>query len=60
MTKPSAVTPLISVLINDRCIGYLIRRGRDGFEAFDSDDRSLGMFADEREAIAAVMRSSAP
>jgi hypothetical protein len=58
MTKALPITPLTSVLINNRCVGYLISRGRDGLEAFDADDRSLGKFEQERDAVAAVMQQA--
>jgi hypothetical protein len=33
------------------CLG----RGKAGFEAFDADNRSLGIFPSQREAAAAIM-----
>jgi hypothetical protein len=37
-----------------RCIGHIIARGRDGFEAFDHDERSLGVFPSTKFAANAV------
>jgi hypothetical protein len=37
----------------------LERRGRNGFEAFDSDDRSLGTFTSMREAADAICAKGA-
>jgi hypothetical protein len=39
-----------------RCIGFVCSRGKLGFEAFDSEERSLGIYATQREAAAAIMR----
>jgi hypothetical protein len=47
----SALVPIIS---GKRCIGFLPRRGREGVEAFDADERSLGCFPDPITAAAAV------
>jgi hypothetical protein len=49
----SPVTPITSIMVGSRCIGFVFRRGAAGVEAFD-EQRSLGMFADQGEAIAAV------
>jgi hypothetical protein len=57
--QPPPITSLISVMIDNKCIGYLIKRGKTGFEAFNSDDKSLGMFAEEHDAVAAVMKGRA-
>lgn len=58
MSAPPPTTPLITITIADRCVGYLIRRGKSGFEAFGPDDKSRGIFTSETEAVGAVMRSS--
>jgi hypothetical protein len=36
------------------CIGHILHRGKRGIEAFDGDDRSIGIFANQHEAIAGV------
>jgi hypothetical protein len=41
-----------------RCIGFVCSRGKLGFEAFDSEERSLGVYGTQREAAAAIMRGS--
>jgi hypothetical protein len=56
MSSAPPLTSLSYVLTNDRCVGYLIKRGKTGFEAFDADDRSLGTFAAEDDAVAAVRK----
>jgi hypothetical protein len=37
-------------------IGHLLSRGPQGFEAYDTADKSLGIFPTQKEAIAALMR----
>lgn len=36
------------------CIGFTVSRGKAGVEAFDIDNRSLGIFPDQKSAAAAV------
>jgi hypothetical protein len=50
MTAASPITP---VMAGSRCIGFTMRRGVAGVEAFD-EQRSLGLFPDPGAAIAAV------
>jgi hypothetical protein len=57
MTARSATTP-ISVYDGRACLGFILARGRAGFEAFDSEERSLGVAGTQREAAAAIMRGS--
>jgi hypothetical protein len=47
-------SPLLAVYDGQRCIGHIISRGKCGHEAFDVDDRSLGMFPDQASAVAAI------
>jgi hypothetical protein len=51
-TKAPPITPLVSILINNKCIGYLIRRGRTGFEAFDAGDKSLQLLSPSKQETA--------
>jgi hypothetical protein len=53
-------TPLLAVYNGRTCCGFLLKRGRDGVEAFDSDERSLGIFPDEHQAAAALEAEAAP
>jgi hypothetical protein len=36
------------------CIGFLLSRGKTGYEAYDIADKSLGVFASTKAAAAAV------
>jgi hypothetical protein len=51
-------SPLLSAYDGQRCIGFVCSRGKLGFEAFDSEERSLGVYGTQREAAAATMRGS--
>jgi hypothetical protein len=58
MTARSATTPTVSFYDGRACLGFILARGRAGFEAFDSEERSLGVYGTQREAAAAIMRGS--
>jgi hypothetical protein len=47
-------TPLISVMHNGQCLGFLLRRGPQGVEVFTRETQSLGCFPTEYEAISAL------
>jgi hypothetical protein len=36
------------------CLGHILPRGKAGVEAFDADDKSLGIFPDQKAAADAV------
>lgn len=45
MASQLADLPGLSVLYNGReTLGFLLKRGREGVEAFTSDERTLGLF----------------
>jgi hypothetical protein len=48
----------VAVYSGQRCAGHLISRGKAGVEAFDREDRSLGVFADVISAANAVTAAS--
>jgi hypothetical protein len=51
---------MLCVFEGRRCSGFILSRGRDGFEAFDVNDRSLGVFTLVKAAAAAVSAEAAP
>jgi hypothetical protein len=51
--KPTT-SPLLSVYSGRTCIGFILARGKLGFEAFNADQRSLGIYPTQREAAAAL------
>jgi len=51
----SKSTPLIPIMRGNCCLGFLLRRGPKGIEAYAGDERSLGIFTNEDDAVAAVL-----
>jgi hypothetical protein len=51
------VSAMISVISNRGCVGFVIRRCHE-FEGFDRDQKTLGLFGGEHDAIDAVLRHS--
>jgi hypothetical protein len=45
---------------NAACLGFILERGRAGYEALDNEERSLGIYETRREAAIAVMRRGLP
>jgi hypothetical protein len=45
---------LLAVYAGTECAGFLLPRGKSGVEAFDADNRSLGIFADQKSAADAI------
>ena len=54
----TTTAPMSYVYDGRECRGFVLARGRLGFEAFDSEERSLGVYGTQREAAAAIMRGS--
>jgi hypothetical protein len=59
MTAPPkpAATAMISVYAGQRCIGFVIARGKDGHEAFTAAELSLGVYRTMKLAANAVSRA---
>jgi hypothetical protein len=47
-------TPMLSVYDGRACIGFILTRGRLGFEAYNADLNSLGFFQTQRAAANAI------
>jgi hypothetical protein len=45
---------LQAVYSRQRCIGFLLSRGKLGFEAFGANEKSLGIFPNEKAAADAI------
>jgi hypothetical protein len=56
----STITPMLSVYDGRTCIGFVLARGRRGFESFDAAENSLGMFPTRDEAINKCIKQKAP
>jgi hypothetical protein len=54
MTARPIITPMISVYDGRSCVGFILSRGRAGYEVFNRDERSLGIYPTQREAAAAL------
>ena len=49
------VTDMLTVTDGKRCLGFILPRGKTGFEAFNDADRSLGLFPTSQDAADAVL-----
>ena len=38
-----------------QCLGHVLARGKTGYEAFDPNDKSLGIFDTQRQAANALL-----
>jgi hypothetical protein len=47
-------SPLAYVYGGRTCLGHVLNRGRQGYEAFDANDRSVGLFKTQAEAAEAL------
>jgi hypothetical protein len=55
--SPEKYPAWVSVIAeNTICIGHILSRWR-GFEAYDADDKSLGIFASQSDAAKAIEAS---
>ena len=51
--------PMSYVIDNDAVVGPIRRRGPKGFEAFDREEASLGIFPTQAGAASAILDSAA-
>jgi hypothetical protein len=58
MSSAARFTPMSSVYAGQRCIGFILSRGRDGYEAFSAEQKSLGLFQTKNDAADAVVREA--
>jgi hypothetical protein len=56
VTARVAISPLAYVYDGRECLGFVLARGKLGFEALDREEHSPGLFSTQREAAAAIMR----
>ena len=55
MSAPKTITPMVSVYDGRQCLGHVLGRGPKGFEAFDRDDKSVGLFPTAKQAANALL-----
>src|SRR5262245_16095159 len=59
--RAAEVTPrLVPIMDSGTCDGFLLNLGQRGVEAFDKDEKSLGVFPDAPSAATAVRSSVTP
>jgi hypothetical protein len=58
VTARVAISPLAYVYDGRVSLGFVVSRGRAGFEAFDREERSLGLFPTAPTAANAVFASA--
>lgn len=55
MTAPKPTPTMVSVYDGTTCIGHVLASGPKHFEAFDRDDKSIGIFERQRQAASALL-----
>jgi hypothetical protein len=60
MSSGTRLTSMLSVYDGQRCVGFVMHRGKCGFEAIDDADKSLGHFQTQHEAASALMWADWP
>ena len=58
MKATAPLAPLSFVYDGRDCLGFILARGKLGFEAMARDERSLGLFQTQREAATTIMRAA--
>jgi hypothetical protein len=58
VTARVAISPLVYVYDGREAIGFVLARGRAGFEAFDHEERSLGLHPTAPAAANAVFAAT--
>jgi hypothetical protein len=54
--KNTSTAPMSYIYDGRECLGFVLARGKLGFEALDREEHSLGLFSTQREAATAIMR----
>ena len=56
---PTTQPGFLAVYDGRTCLGFLLPRGKQGVEAFDHDDKSLGIFPTQKSAADALSAKEA-
>jgi hypothetical protein len=56
---PEIKSPLLAVNDGTDCVGFVLARGRDGFESFDRNGKTIGKFKTQQAAMRAIPRTEA-
>ena len=54
MSGAPTTTAMLSIYSSRQCVGWIIARGKLGFELFDADQKSLGIYPTQHAAAAAL------
>jgi hypothetical protein len=54
--RSDKAAPMVSVFDGRRCLGFVLPKGKSGFEATTADDRLLGLFPSQKEAADAISK----
>jgi hypothetical protein len=57
---PKQPSSWLAVYSGQRCLGHAIWRGKIGVEAFNVDDKSIGLFSTLKDATAALATLAVP
>ena len=49
---------MVTILAGTTVLGFVLNRGPAGYEAFDRDERSLGVYPNQRKAAAALSKAT--
>jgi hypothetical protein len=60
MSTRTAPPTMVSIYSGRDCLGFVLSRGRKGFEAFAADEQSLGVFPNQRDAANAATAARIP
>jgi hypothetical protein len=58
MSAPAHRPAFLSVYDGRACTGFILNRGKLGFEALDADERSLGIFSSTQDTANAISARS--
>jgi hypothetical protein len=56
----TTTSPLLSIYDGRQLVGWVLARGRRGFEAFDAGERSLGVFSTQAAAVDECIKQKVP
>jgi|EndMetStandDraft_8_1072994.scaffolds.fasta_scaffold190035_4 hypothetical protein len=48
------MTAMATLYVGQYCLGFILSRGKSGFEAFTADEKSIGTFPTQRAAADAI------
>ncbi len=56
-TRAPEIKPnMLSVTDGTSCVGFVLNRGRDGYEAFNRNGKPIGKFKSQQQAMRAIPR----